>query len=94
MGHQQSSWSRPGTGQFKNEIADLPAVRDLAMGLIKTQQVARRPRLAKLIDKELHDCRFLTTEAGNGQRLKQQIVGMLQVSLRHGGKHSRLGERR
>ena len=45
VGHQQSSRPRPGTGQFEDEIADLPAVRDLAMGLIKTQHFVGRPAL-------------------------------------------------
>ena len=47
------------------------------MGLIKTQQFVGRPSLAKLIDEELHDCRLLATETRNGERLKQQFVGML-----------------
>ena len=71
VGHQQSSRPGPGARQFEDEIADLAAVRDLAMGLIEAQHLVGRPRLAELIDEERHDGPLLATETGNGERLKQ-----------------------
>ena len=54
------------------------------MGLIEGQHVAGRPGLAELIDEEGHDGALLATETGNGERLKKQFVGMLQVGFGHG----------
>ena len=71
VGHQQSSRAGPGTGQFEDEIADLAAMRNLAMGLIETQHVVGRSRLTELIDEEHHDGCLFTTETGKGERLKK-----------------------